>query len=55
MEYPHPFFMLKVKQGILYDHITKRRLMLMLRNIYFSKFQSLIRYGIILSGGKLRV
>jgi hypothetical protein len=24
MEYPHSVFMLKFKQGILYDHITER-------------------------------
>ena len=34
MEYPHSVFMLKVKQGILYDHITERWLKL----IYVKKY-----------------
>ena len=56
MEYPHSIFMLKIKQGIVMM-ITSQRGDLswfMLRNIYFTKFQSLIRYGIILWGGEIK-
>ena len=53
MEYPHAVFMFKIKQDILYDPVTERWLKLIsLRNIYFTKFQIWIRYGIILWGGE---
>jgi len=41
-------FMLRLKQGVLYDHITMRWW-----NMYFAKFQCLIRYSIISWGGEI--
>ena len=53
MEYPHAVFMFKVKQNILYDPVSERWLkIIILRNIYFTKFQTLISYGIIIWGGE---
>jgi hypothetical protein len=47
----HIQFYVQVKKGILYDPSLRGDLSLfMLRNIYFTKFQSLIRYGILWSG-----
>ena len=53
MEYPHSIFMLKIKQGILYDHSTEIWLKLIYVKYIFIKFQSLVRYGIILWGGEI--
>jgi hypothetical protein len=54
MEYPHSVFMLKVKQGILCDHITNRSLQLIyVKKYIFCKISSLIRYGIILWSGEI--
>ena len=44
------FFMFKVKQGI--SSLRGDLSLFMLRNIHFTKFQSLTRYGIILWGGE---
>ena len=53
MEYPHSIFMFKVKQGIIYDLITERWIKLIyVKKYIFTKFQSLIRYGVILWGGE---
>ena len=53
MEYPHSIFMFKVKQGIIYDLITERWIKLIyVKKYIFPKFQSLIRYGVILWGGE---
>jgi len=41
MEYPHSVFMLKVKQGILYDHITNRWPAFLCQEIYILQYFSL--------------
>jgi len=54
MEYPHSFFMFKVLNQVTYMISSLRgdSSLFMLRSIYFTKFQSLIRYGIIVWGGE---
>ena len=53
MEYLHAVFMFKVKQDILHDPVSERRLkLIILWNIYFTKFETSIRYDIILWGGE---
>jgi hypothetical protein len=46
--------MQKTQQGSLFEQILKRLSLPILRNVYLTKFESILKYGIIFWGGGLR-